>query len=547
MAGPRGTSRESSEPIGSRERDPLVRELDIGRGPLTGMGSTPPIRGLIEAVPADQWNWRDRKWVLEVVKRSESTHYVYASESDPHLSYAWRRPFPKRFIKPFSDLVEDRVAVFGIALTPHGVDLAEEADAAHRALARKVDQVLDIGFELVLIRFDQQHEPVDTATQVELVNTLWDHVEGRAEVVVVPRDIHQMWSTPELDDLSTGLAPDVLIAWGGPDPSPREITASMVEARREATGGRAPLVWDDLGMNFGTRADRLQIGPYTGRQPEALAASSGWLRSTPTVARTTVPQLLTYSAWLGGRDPQAALEEEGGDLTPFMEGCDGRVPFEHATTAVEALTTPDWIDAVSAAVRWFRAAKVAETPHLGSQVRRWRTHLHEEADLCLHVLRALQLQQPVARLDGDGSGVAAAPGNDQVFAAAVLLASIWKTMRAKATTVMGERFTFDSRVTLGRSGTHRANGPLVLEGRNATDVLARALFERLADLPDVDPDLVVECDGTQIPVGADGAFSAPPGRPVLVSWGPCRTMVRPGQALPIEDDQRFGTAPQFHL
>ena len=311
MAGPLGTSEGRTDRAGSVDEDPLVRELDLGRGPLTGMGSIPRIRGLVETVEGDRWSWRDRRWVLEVMKRSESTHYVYACPDEPLLTYGWRRPFPKGFLRPFADLVEDRVAVLGMGFILHGVDLVEDAEATHRALAQKVDQVLDVGFELVLLRFDQQLDPLDTDSQVELVNTLWEHVEGRADLVVLPRDVHQMWSTPELAALSARLAPDVHLAWGGPDPSPGSITASMVEGRRDATAGRVPFVWDDFGMNFGARADRLQIGPYTGRDQEALASSSGWLRSVPVIARTTVPQLTTYSAWLGARDPEDALEKEG--------------------------------------------------------------------------------------------------------------------------------------------------------------------------------------------------------------------------------------------
>lgn len=546
MAGPGRTTKGSRGPIGQGEDDPLVRELDAGRGPLTGMGATPPIRGLIEAVPVDQWSWRDRRWVLDVVKRSEATHYVYASESDPHLTHGWRRPFPRRFLNPFSDLIEDRVAVFGIGLMPHGVDLEAEGDTAHRALANKVDQVLDIGFELVLIRFDKQLEPIDITTQVELVNALWNHVEGRADVVVVPRDLHQTWVTPELEDLSTRLAPEVLLAWGGPDPAPDSITTSMLHDRRDATGGRKPFVWDDFGMNLRTHTDRLRIGPYTGRDFEALAASSGWLRSTPEIARTTVPQLTTYSAWLGGRDPESALEEEGGDLTAFIEGCDGRAPFRHAATAIAALDTADWIDPFAAAVRWFEQAKVAETPHMGSQVRRWRNHLHQEAELCLHLLHGLQAQQPVARLDGDGSGTAAGPAIRFLFVAAALLPPLWNEARAKPTSVLGERFSFDWRIMPGRSGTERTNGPILIEGRNATDLLARAFLDGLAAMPAVDPDLSVECDGVQLPLGADGTFTAPPGRPVRVSWGVRSTTVLPGQEMPVPGDQRLSAPPEIH-
>ena len=103
------------------------------------------------------------------------------------------------------------------------------------------------------------------AEHAALTTWLRDHLDDRAELVLVPHRVHRH---PVARPTSTTWPPacptDVPIGWTGATVVCDTITAAEAEARAAALGGRPPLLWDNYPVNDAIMADRLFLGPVRG-------------------------------------------------------------------------------------------------------------------------------------------------------------------------------------------------------------------------------------------------------------------------------------------
>ncbi len=207
-------------------------------------------------------------------------------------------------------------------------------------IVAKLGPAVDAGASVLVLSFDDLAELTHGARHGQLARAVLERLG--TEVWVVPTHYAGGESSPYLDALCDDLPAEVLVMWTGPTVVTESITAADAEARARATGGRAPMLWDNVPVNDLLMADRLHVGPLTGRYPELLDVVSGVLWNPMEQAEASLLTLRSCAAWAAGDDPVAAwsAEIDRRELRPFVEGVLGRAPEDDAALR-------PWLEAVA--------------------------------------------------------------------------------------------------------------------------------------------------------------------------------------------------------
>lgn len=423
------------------------------------------IRGLIEGFYGTPWSWTDRAAVMRSAAEWGMTHYVYAPKDDPLHRERWREPYPAAQLAEFERLAGDGSMEVGFAIAP-GLSIDYEAIDDLRALATKVDVMIELGVSLIVLALDDiPPRPGLGPAHAELTRRVHDHLAGRANLVLVPTEYTGRSPTTYLDALADGVPASVPIAWTGPTVVCDAITADDARARAAALDGRAPLVWDNFPVNDAVMSDRLFTGPLRGRDPSLVDACCGYLANPMTQPRASLLPLDSVAAFLRGEDPEQAwaahADAEG--LRVFAEACDGARPNE-LVAAVSGATSPS-SGALDELEAWIESASTCAAPGLEGEVDAWIDQVHREAEIgrcAVRLLRALAAQ------DEEGA-------TNQALA----IAYLWPDVRRSATTVMGPRCSF--RPVLGQrpDGHWRFEEGSLQQDSNAIDHLVRHALARL--------------------------------------------------------------------
>src|SRR5581483_11527836 len=127
----------------------------------------------------------------------------------------------------------------GLGISPGlSIDYGSWDDRAD--LARKIDQVVGVGVDLVCLALDDipfggREQGVAHA---DLTKWLREHLGDRASLLLVPTEYVGTAPTPYLDALAAGVPADVPIAWTGRYVVNGTITVADAEARAAALGDR---------------------------------------------------------------------------------------------------------------------------------------------------------------------------------------------------------------------------------------------------------------------------------------------------------------------
>jgi hypothetical protein len=420
------------------------------------------IRGVIEGFYGRPWSWDERVEVMAWCHERAMTHYVYAPKDDPKHRHEWRQPYEQRELDGFDRLVGAGTLAVGFAVSP-GLSIDPWSPHDRAALASKVDQLVGLGVELVVLALDDI--PFGGGPQGEahaaLTGWLRDHLGDRATLVLVPTEYVGGRASPDLDALASGVPDDVPIAWTGAAVMNDVITVADARRRRRALGGRPPMVWDNYPVNDGMMADRLHLGPLWGREPALLAECAGWLANPMVQARASRLPLASVAAWLRGDDPLTAWATEADRLgwRVFAEACDGSVP--------RALVDAHLAGSDHGELRaWLTDASTCQAPGLDDDVGAWIDQVHAEAAVCLDALQLLDL----ARAGDTERGLAVAMG----------LAFTWPALRRTPVSVFGVRCGFRPELGQAADGRWAYRVGSLLDDQNATDALVRAALAELA-------------------------------------------------------------------
>jgi hypothetical protein len=423
------------------------------------------IRGLIEGFYGTPWSWDARVDVMRWCHQRGMTHYVYAPKDDPKHRDSWREPYGAETLDGFSRLLAEGGLGVGFAISPGlSIDYASADDRA--ALAAKVDQVVGLGIDLIVLALDdipfRDGLGVDHA---RLTTWLHEHLAGRASLLLVPTEYVGVRHTPYLDAVAEGVPADVPIGWTGVSVVNDEITADDARARAAALGGRAPLLWDNFPVNDGIMVDRMFLGPLWGRDPELVDLCSGYLANPMVQPMASRLPLASIAAWLRGEDPVTAWAKEAEQLgwRVFAEACDGAVP----NALVQEVIRGGDVDALAT---WLEEASRCEAPGLEDEAGPWLEQVHAEAQIGTSALRAL--------------GAARVEDVEHALYGAFALAAQWPAVRRGAVSVMGPRCSF--RPVLGQrvDGRWVFDTASLTEDANAIDALVRHALSAAATLHD---------------------------------------------------------------
>ncbi|MBI2168576.1 MAG: beta-N-acetylglucosaminidase domain-containing protein [Actinobacteria bacterium] len=443
------------------------------------MASGFEVRGVIEGFYGPPWSFPSRVRAVEFLAPRGMNAYVYAPKDDPFHRARWRDPYPDDELAGLVDFAGHCAEMgvrFGYAISP-GLDIDPGNDADRAALWDKLAPLVDGGVDWIVLAFDDV--PLRDgagAGQADLVGWVRERAGG-VRLSLVPTDYVGSVANAYLDELTAGLAEDVDLFWTGSTVVPAEITSAEAAARREVTGGRPLLIWDNYPVNDAFMAGSLHLGPLRGRDPGLAGVCAGLLANPMTQAGASLLPLATAMEYLAdpeGYDPEAAWERAiadlGGSSVPALRGLaracatsrlSTRAPLHGLVDAVVA-GEPEAAKALREELEGAASLPAGLADGLVDEVGPWARQAAAEASLGLTALRVLE--------DSPGSGD---PWSSALSVMGMLIQ--WQGVRASGSQVVfGPRFACYPGIVVDSAGSVRVDAGLSLvEDQNAVDRLCR--------------------------------------------------------------------------
>ncbi|HEX9259094.1 MAG TPA: beta-N-acetylglucosaminidase domain-containing protein, partial [Acidimicrobiales bacterium] len=138
--------------------------------------------GVIEGFYGPPWAPDRRIEVLRWCAERGMGAYVWAPKDDPKHRDAWRDLYDADELAVLAQLVDGSDLRVGWAVGP-GLSMDAKSGDDHAALHRKVDQVLGLGVDLVVLALDDLPvRPGQGPEHADIARRLHDHLHGRAEL-----------------------------------------------------------------------------------------------------------------------------------------------------------------------------------------------------------------------------------------------------------------------------------------------------------------------------------------------------------------------------
>ena len=324
------------------------------------------VSGIIEGFYGRPWSWDVRAEVMAWCHARGMGVYLYAPKDDPRHRQHWREPYGREELAGFDALVAAGTLAVGFAISPGlSMDYASADDRA--ALGAKVDQLVERGISLVALLLDDiPVRPGLGPDHAELTTWLFDHLAGRADLILTPTEYTGTRPTEYLDALAAGTPAEVPIGWTGVTVVCDEITVAQARARAASVGDRPPFVWDNYPVNDGLMSDRLFMGPLRGREPGLAAVCSGYAANPMVQGRASKVALASIAAYGRGGDPESGWRADLGPLRLFAEACDGDQPRALVAAVVAGDPSPEPLAELE---QWLVAAKDCSADGIGGRGR----------------------------------------------------------------------------------------------------------------------------------------------------------------------------------
>jgi hyaluronoglucosaminidase len=541
---------------------------------VCGAGSVAPVlrsfavRGVVEGFYGTPWTHDARLEVIEFLAGRGMNAYAYAPKDDTRHRAEWRLPYARAELDRFAELASHSAASgvrFGFSISP-GLDIDYESDADRSALLAKLMPLRDAGLEWFLLLFDDiPMNPGLAPRQGALVSWLRDALG--TDLTMCPTEYVGTRPSPYLAQLDDAMPPEIDVMWTGPTVCSPRLRALDGRDWAQAVGNRRVIVWDNYPVNDALMTGSLHLGPYRGRDPELADIVGGVLCNPMTQARASQVPLATAMDFLA--DPDAydechswrqAITDVGRDraepLGALARACadspiaaPDTLDLARGVAALgETLGGADWIGPVTelraelsaarAVVDAFPASATGDL--LATELAPWAAAARTEADAGIAALRLIQASRPVANVDADGKGRAAAPDPETAMQTAFVVLYAWKVARADETVVFGPRFALYTPVIQLADGAPALDaGAAVREDVNAIDALCRLALRTYDEWRrDAGEPLRVFVDDEERVCAPDGGFDARGGT-VTLRQGAVATSFVSGAKLPFSD-RRLG-------
>jgi hypothetical protein len=262
---------------------------------------TASIVGVIEGFYGPPWTHVQRLHLLDTMAMWGWNSYVWAAKLEPRHRAEWNEAFTQDERAQFAELAQRQASVgVYIGLTPG-------AGATIQHVIDKLQPAVDAGISGVSLCFDDLPVLSAAAQHRELANAVI--AQWGLPVWITPTHYAGVTSSPYLDALCDGLDPAVKVMWTGDMVVTDAISVADANLRVRATGGRAPLVWDNAPVNDALMRAHLHLGPFTGREQALLDVCSGFLWNPMQEFDASLVMLESAAAWWRGDDAIAAWNE----------------------------------------------------------------------------------------------------------------------------------------------------------------------------------------------------------------------------------------------
>lgn len=323
----------------------LVNSCEVGDSHVIGhqrLAQTASFawRGVMECFYGELWDPSARRAVVEAAAESGANCYVYGPAADQLTGMAWREPYHGAAAEALVDLTAE-AARRGIRsvwrcspsapLSPQDA-LRPSSDGDITDLLRKVESVAELGFDSVLIAFDDIENGLDPASarayahdpnplaaaHADVINRVVGAI-GAERVVACPTHYWGASESAYRARFGEALAEGVSVCWTGEAVIPSSISAADAHAVARELGH--PLwIWDNYPVNdwdvesitasyFDSVAGlgnavvprRLPLAPLTGREGRLGEAAQAYTANAAIGALSGTPALRTALdfAWLG--------------------------------------------------------------------------------------------------------------------------------------------------------------------------------------------------------------------------------------------------------
>ena len=255
------------------------------------------IAGVIEGFYGPPWSLDDRLHCVDRIAEWGGNWYVWAAKSEPRHREFWSDPFTVDELADFAAIATRSSVGLSVGLTPGesatSLDVTTKLRPSIEAGARGVTLCFD---DLPALGAGRRHREIANDVLGSFGVNVW----------LVPTHYAGSQRSAYLDELCDGLDERILVMWTGGHVVSDRISAAEAAQRAVATGGRAPLLWDNTPVNDALMSEALHLGPYSGRDDDLRDVVSGVLINPMQFERASMPTLCSALAWCAGRDPLAA-------------------------------------------------------------------------------------------------------------------------------------------------------------------------------------------------------------------------------------------------
>ena len=294
--------------------------------------------GIVEGFYGRPWSWREREDAVAFLAPHGYRFFLYAPKGDPYLRRLWREPHPRETADGLAALAERcrREGVrFGVGVSPYEIFAGFDA-AARQALGAKLEFLDGLGVQDLALLFDDMRGDLPDLAERQVEVVLWARERSAADRVLVCPTYYS--DDPVLDrvfgerpagyleDLGSGLPPEVEIMWTGEEVVSRQLSPGHLRRVGEQLG-RRPFLWDNYPVNDGQRMSQyLHLRGFTGR-PAAIAGLVSAHAVNPALQPTLsrIPALTLVESYRLGDDyaygdafRRAAVEVLGPELGALL-------------------------------------------------------------------------------------------------------------------------------------------------------------------------------------------------------------------------------------
>lgn len=256
------------------------------------------ILGVIEGFYGQPYSHEVRLHIIDRMVDWGWNTYVWAAKLEPRHREQWNEPFTDEELECFSELSRRSSAVqVAVGLTPGD-------NATEQQVINKLLPAIHAGCKVVVLCFDDLPVLKAAADHQRIAHAVRDALH--VPVWITPTHYAGLTSSPYLEALCTGLGDDIEVMWTGNYVVNDTITVEDAIARRDVTGGRAPLVWDNAPVNDALMHAHMHLGPLQGREQGLQNICSGFLWNPMVEPFASLPMLESAAAWWRGEDVMTA-------------------------------------------------------------------------------------------------------------------------------------------------------------------------------------------------------------------------------------------------